>query len=75
MFLHHCDHCGRRELRGPRSLFTDEAGNFVAACRNCGTVSPVLATRPAPAVEAAPAPAAAAPALVGAAAGLVPTAA
>ena len=47
MFLHHCDHCGRRELRGPRSLFTDDAGTFVAACRICGTVSPVLKPRPA----------------------------
>ena len=51
MFLHHCDHCGRRELRGPRSLFTDDSGAFVAACRICGTVSPVLQPRPAP-VEA-----------------------
>ena len=50
MFLHHCDHCGRRELRGPRSLFTDDSGTFVAACRICGTVSPVLKPRPAPAV-------------------------
>lgn len=47
MFLHHCDHCGRRELRGPRSLFTDDAGTFVAACRICGTVSPILRTAPA----------------------------
>ena len=47
MFLHHCDHCGRRELRGPRSLFTDHAGTFVATCRMCGTVSPVLQPRPA----------------------------
>ena len=52
MFLHHCDHCGRRELRGPRSLFTDDSGTFVAACRICGTVSPVLTPRPA----AVPAP-------------------
>lgn len=47
MFLHHCDNCGRRELRGPRSLFTDDAGTFVAACRVCGAVSPLL--KPAPA--------------------------
>jgi hypothetical protein len=50
MFLHHCNHCGRRELRGPRSLFTDDAGTFVAACRICGTVSPLL--DPAPATPA-----------------------
>ena len=53
MFLHHCDHCGRRELRGPRSLFTDDAGTFVAACRICGTVSPVLKPRTVPATAPA----------------------
>jgi hypothetical protein len=46
MFLHHCNHCGRRELRGPRSLFTDDAGAFVAACRICGTVSAILEAAP-----------------------------
>ena len=69
MFLHHCDHCGRRELRGPRSLFTDDAGTFVAACRICGTVSPVLK----PATVATPATPVATPATV--TAGAVPTAA
>lgn len=59
MFLHHCSSCGRRELRGPRSLFTDATGAFVAACRSCGTVAPVLdrpgrAMAPAPAGDEAP---------------------
>ena len=66
MFLHHCDHCGRRELRGPRSLFTDDAGTFVAACRICGTVSPILRTAPA-AAPAELAPAAAVPQVASAA--------
>lgn len=56
MFLHHCHHCGRRELRGPRSLSTDEHGTFVAACRACGAVSPVLGDRPAPTAPAVPTP-------------------
>jgi hypothetical protein len=41
MFLLHCDHCGRRELRGPRSLRTDVHGAFVADCRACGTTTTV----------------------------------
>jgi hypothetical protein len=46
MFLLHCDHCGRRELRGPRSLSTDHDGAFVATCRVCGTTSVVAGRRP-----------------------------
>ena len=33
MFLLHCERCGRRELRGPRSLSTTDTGEFVASCR------------------------------------------
>jgi len=55
MFLLHCDHCGRRELRGPRSLSTNEHGAFVATCRICGTTS-VVAGRRAPLSAPAPAP-------------------
>jgi hypothetical protein len=57
MFLLHCDHCGRRELRGPRSLTTTEAGEFVAACRACGHVQHVAGGRPAVVTPAVPAPA------------------
>jgi hypothetical protein len=47
MFLLHCAHCGRRELRGPRSLTTTDAGEFVAACRACGHEQHVAGGRPA----------------------------
>jgi hypothetical protein len=39
MFRCDCPSCGRRELRGPRSLFTvsTPAGRaFAARCRGCG---------------------------------------
>ena len=55
MFLLHCDHCGRRELRGPRSLSTDPHGAFVATCRQCGTTSVIAGAHRHPA--AAPTPA------------------
>jgi hypothetical protein len=45
MFLCECHHCGRRELRGPRSLFTQD-GTFATTCRACGTVVPVASAQP-----------------------------
>jgi hypothetical protein len=56
MFLLHCDHCSRRELRGPRSLTTTDTGEFVAACRACGHVQHIAGGLPA-ATPAVPAPA------------------
>lgn len=54
MFLCDCHRCGRRELRGPRSLFPLDGG-FAATCRRCGSTVAVAGTRVArPA--AAPAP-------------------
>ena len=40
MFLAHCAVCGRRELRGDRSIhsFTTPRGDVLAAtCRGCGS--------------------------------------
>lgn len=48
MFLCDCDHCGRRELRGPRSL-TSVDGAFVATCRACGATVTVTGARVEPA--------------------------
>jgi hypothetical protein len=57
MFLLHCDHCGRRELRGPRSLHTDPTGAFVAECRACGRTSAIAGRRAVePSVTPAPSP-------------------
>lgn len=56
MFVCDCPTCGRRELRGPRSLHpvsTPAGVRWTASCRGCGAVVDVLAGRPAP---AAPAP-------------------
>lgn len=70
MFLCDCHHCGRRELRGPRSLTTNLDGAFVATCRACGTdlvvagarpAAPARAPQPVPARTVAPAPANPAP--------------
>lgn len=44
MFLCECHHCGRRELRGPRSLATVD-GAFVATCRRCGQTVAVAGAR------------------------------
>ena len=57
MFLLHCEHCGRRELRGPRSLRTDAHGAFVATCRVCGTTAVVAGAHTHPAVTPASVPA------------------
>lgn len=58
MFLCDCHHCGRRELRGPRSLTTSPDGRFVAACRGCGATVAVAGARPGtPATNPPPAPA------------------
>jgi hypothetical protein len=54
MFVCDCPICGRRELRGLRSLFTvptDAGAVFAARCRGCGTDVrltglPVEETRP-----------------------------
>ena len=51
MFLCECHSCGRRELRGPRSLVLSATG-LTATCRACGTEVLIAATRPA---EAPPA--------------------
>jgi hypothetical protein len=56
MFLLHCDHCGRRELRGPRSLSTDEHGAFAATCRMCGTTNVVAGGHRVPLTPPAPTP-------------------
>lgn len=44
MFLCECHSCGRRELRGPRSLVLTPAG-ATASCRACGSVVVVARTR------------------------------
>jgi hypothetical protein len=36
MFVSDCHHCGRRELRGPRSLRHDDATGWWTECRACG---------------------------------------
>jgi hypothetical protein len=45
MFLCECDSCGRRELRGPRSLVITPFG-ATATCRACGHDVLVAAARP-----------------------------
>lgn len=45
MFLCECHSCGRRELRGPRSLAITPLG-AVATCRACGEEVLVAARRP-----------------------------
>ena len=54
MFLCECHSCGRRELRGPRSLVLTPAG-ATATCRACGDVVVVARTRPLAPVALAPA--------------------
>jgi hypothetical protein len=44
MFVCDCHHCGRRELRGPRSLRHRPAG-WYAHCRACGAENLVAGDR------------------------------
>jgi hypothetical protein len=60
MFLLHCEHCGRRELRGPRSLSTTDIGEFVATCRSCGAMAHVAGGHQHAAAPAQPEPVASA---------------
>jgi hypothetical protein len=54
MFLCECNSCGRRELRGPRSLVLTPLG-ATATCRSCGAQVLVAAARPVvPATAPAP---------------------
>ena len=56
MFLCECHTCGRRELRGPRSLHMTSLG-ATATCRACGDEVLVAASRPvAPVVAPVPPP-------------------
>lgn len=56
MFLTNCDHCGLRELRGPRSVETfvrtDHGLDLVYRCARCGTANLLAGPAPRPAVAA-----------------------
>ena len=60
MFVCDCPTCGRRELRGPRSLHAvpveGGAVDWVAMCRACGTTVTVVEGRRRDLAPPAPAP-------------------
>jgi hypothetical protein len=53
MFLANCSECGRRELRGARSIEilvnTDHGIDLVYRCASCGASNVIGASRPEPA--------------------------
>jgi C4-type Zn-finger protein len=63
MFVCDCPACGRRELRGPRSLHpfpvAGGAVDWITQCRACGTSVTVVEGRRAPATPETPVPTAA----------------